>query len=255
MNQNDLAAICYQRNSLTEVIARIDLVSPVEAIAKELPKDIAKAALRRFPIDEPKPAFTQELLVTPQELHTRKKEFTEWNFYGRTREKRLTITSQALFVSYNKYEAYEPFREEFCSVVEVFFAACDEAQPSRLGLRYVNELKRPGENPLSWSDYVDSDLLGMFGYEVEGAEPSRIFHNFELAFDGFNLRFQFGIHNPDYPAPIRQKVFVLDFDAYYKGLLEPGDIPGALDSYHLQVQRLFERSITDRTREILNATE
>jgi uncharacterized protein (TIGR04255 family) len=249
----DLSTICYKKNFLKEVIARIDLVSPVEAIGKELPKTIAKAALKIFPIDEPKPAFTQEFLFSAQEMLTRKKEFTEWNFYGTSREKRLAITAQALFVTYLKYEKYEKFREEFCAIVDTFFATNKEAQPSRLGLRYIDELKLPGENPLDWNEYISPELLTMFGYKIEGAEASRIFHNLEFAFPNFHLRFQFGMHNPDHPAPIRQRVFVLDFDAYYKGLIEPGDISNALDAYHTQIQRLFERSITDKTREVLNA--
>jgi uncharacterized protein (TIGR04255 family) len=88
----------------------------------------------------------------------------------------------------------------------------------------------------------------MFTYQVTDAEPSRIFHNFEVVFSdlGFNMRFQFGLHNPDYPAPIRQRMFVLDFDAYCQGMIEPSDIPTVLDKYHAEIQRLFERSITTK---------
>jgi uncharacterized protein (TIGR04255 family) len=252
--EKDFRTIRYNRNFLKEVIARIDYVSPIEAIAKELPKDIAKTALKMFPIDEPRPIIEQEVMLSPKGIQATKRESTEWNFYGRNREKRLTITPNTLFVSHKKYESFESFSGEFLAIVNAVFSTFDNAQASRLGLRYVDELKLPVDNPLDWSKYVDNQLLGLFKYEIEGAEFARIFHNMVIIFPNFNIRFQFGIHNPDYPAPIRQKVFVLDFDASYKGLIDSADIPKALEEYHFQLQRLFEGSITDATREVMNAT-
>jgi uncharacterized protein (TIGR04255 family) len=253
--QPDLVSICYKRNFLTEVIARIDFVSPLDAVAKELPKAFSKVALMHFPIDEPKPAFAQELLVSEKEIATRRQEFMEWNFHGRNRDKRLTLTPQAFFVTYKKYEAYENLRTEFVAVVEVFFSCFEQAQPSRLGLRYINQLDVPGENPLDWGRYVNDRLLGLFSYSVQDAEPARIFHNFEAVFRNFNLRFQFGLHNPDYPAPIRRRLFILDYDAYFNGLLEPREISSSLDVYHDAIQALFEQSITDQLREVMRGAD
>jgi len=237
---------------LTEVIARIDLVSPLSSLASELPKGVSKAALAHFPIDEPKPAFTQELLVSANEIATRKQEFTEWNFYGRNREKRLKITPRAFFVVYKRYEDYKHLRSEFLTIVDGFFGCFDQAQPSRLGLRYINQLGVPGASPLDWQDCVSEDLLDLFSYTVEEAVPSRIWHNTEFVFDDFNLRFQFGVHNPDYPAPIRRRAFILDYDAYFQGLLEPQDIPDCLDKYHGAIQKMFERNITNKLREVMD---
>jgi uncharacterized protein (TIGR04255 family) len=250
--ESTLDSICYKQNFLTEVIARVDLVSPLPSLIKELPKDISKAALVSFPIEEPKPAFTQELLVSEKELATRKQEFTEWNFYGRNREKRLTIIPQAFYVVYKNYEKYENLRSDFLTIVESFFSCFEQAQPSRLGLRYINQLDVPGPSPLDWQEHVSKELLSLFSYTIEEAVPSRLFHNFEAVFSDFNLRFQFGVHNPDYPAPIRRRAFILDYDAYFQGLLEPKDIPECLNKYHNAIQKIFERSITNRLKEVMN---
>ncbi len=249
---NDLNSICYSRNFLTQVIARIDLVSPISSLAADLPKAVSKAALPHFPIPEPKPAVAHEMLVTPKETHTKKQEFTEWNFIGRNREKRLTLTQQSLVVAYQRYEKYETLRDEFRAISEVFFDEFPEAQPSRLGLRYVNEIELPTGDTLDWNELIDESLLGLFSFSIEGSQPARVFHNLEFVFDGFNLRFHFGVHNPDYPAPIRRKLFILDFDAYYQGLLESDDLPDTLDTFHAEIQKLFERTATDRFREVLH---
>jgi uncharacterized protein (TIGR04255 family) len=255
MNQESFDKICYRRNFLTAVIARVDLASPLESLGKELPKPISAEALRHFPISEPRPVRTQQISVSGDGLHAESsKEFTEWNFFGRDRGKRLTVATNALFIMYDRYERYENLRNEFGSMVKVFFENCSQAQANRLGLRYVNEVRPGSGTPLDWNDFIQPELLGMFPYSVDDAEPSRIFHNMEFAFadPSFNLRFQFGVFNPDYPAPIRQRVFTLDFDAYCQGLLEVTEIPGLLDKYHATIQSLFERSITQKTREAMN---
>lgn len=89
--------IDYRTNYLTEVIARLDLVSPIPSLANELPKEISKFALREFPIDEPKRAFTQQIEVAPDRLSTSRTDFTEWNFYGSNRDRRLALTPQFFF--------------------------------------------------------------------------------------------------------------------------------------------------------------
>ncbi len=254
-NEIDLNAICYNKNYLSEVIARIDLVSPLSSLEKEMPKEFSKIALEHFPIAEPKPVFTQELFVTQNELATRKKEFTEWNFHGESREKRLTVTPNAFFVTYKRYQKYENLREEFIALVEGFFRTFVDAQPKRIGLRYINELELDEENPLDWNEAISPEILGLLSYSVEGATPSRIFSTIEMVFNDFNMRFQFGIHNPDYPAPIRRKVFILDYDAYFQGLFENRDIASKLDCYHEAIQKMFERNIKAKIREAMNAVK
>jgi uncharacterized protein (TIGR04255 family) len=249
-------AILYKNNFLQEVIARIDLVSPISILINELPKEISTEALSNFPIDEPKKGFTQQVVFSPSKLITNKQEFTEWNFYGRDRKKMLRISPDSFFISYNKYETFDKLRAEFDSFKNCFFNLFKEAQPSRLGLRYINQIDLTNGNPFDWHDFLDSNLLNLLNYKVDGAKPSRIFHNYEVVFpDEYNLRFNFGLHNPDYPSPLRKRIFTLDYDAYYKGLMEPKNITDFLDSYHSSIQELFEHNITDKLRKVMNETK
>ena len=107
-------------------------------------------------------------------------------------------------------------------------------------------------NPLDWEEYISDELLGLLAYEVEGSDPIRIWHKLEFTFDDFIVRFQFGVNNPDHPAQIRRREFILDYDAYFEGLIEQQDIPDYLDKYHTAIQKMFERSITDKLREVMN---
>jgi uncharacterized protein (TIGR04255 family) len=71
--------------------------------------------------------------------------------------------------------------------------------------------------------------------------------------EAFNLRYRLGMHNPDYPARIRQKVFVLDLDAYTQSAVDLRGVGCLLDDFHATIQRYFELSITDRLRSLMNA--
>jgi len=269
---NGFEHICYKRNFLQRVIARLDFLAPFPRANEPLPTELTQEILRRFPIAEPKQAFAQEfeVAVATQELKTHRTEFTEWRFFGRNREKQLTLQPGVLggkqftlqhgflWIEVKQYERYETLREEFLAVCTAFFRSFPDApQPSRLGLRYINVFERLGEDmPLTdWSGFFHPSLLEAFKFAPpeDCGMLSRVFHNMEFAFDECSLRFQFGMNNPDYPARMRRKSFVLDYDSYFQGAIDQSAIGDLLDRFHGKTQQYFERSIGDKTREVLNA--
>lgn len=248
----ELEKIRYKRNYLTEVIARVDLAAPITELEKKLPDNIKNSVREYFPKFEPQTAFSHTVKLELKEVKTEKVEFTQWNFYGKEREKKLTIQPSAILVVYNDYKTYEQLRGEFTSIINDVCREFDQAQPGRLGLRYINQIEFNNSIRVKWEEYINSELMGLLAYRIGNAEPSRIFHNYEAVFEELNLRFQFGLHNPDYPAPIKRNVFVLDIDAYHSGLIDFSEIPKRLDEHHLEIQKIFERSITENLRSKMN---
>jgi uncharacterized protein (TIGR04255 family) len=57
--------------------------------------------------------------------------------------------------------------------------------------------------------------------------------------------------NADYPAAIRKKSFILDYDAYYQGPQNLEDVKHNIDIFHEAVQTLFEYSISDELRSLM----
>lgn len=246
-------SIIYKRNFVDKVIIRVDFLSPIKSIESTLPQQLSQAILTNFPISEPKQAVAQELQISPsQEVSAQKKSFTEWYFHGRNREKTLVVIAGSIFVIHDSYETYENVRDEFMGILKTFFSVFKEVQPSRLGLRYINKIHFPEGNPLEWNKYIIPQMLALLDFPMDKTYLSRLFHNLEFAFDDCNVRFQFGLHNPDFPAKIRQKVFLLDLDAYHQGAIDPAEIHGSLDNYHEHIQELFELSITDEFRKKMN---
>jgi uncharacterized protein (TIGR04255 family) len=122
---------------------------------------------------------------------------------------------------------------------------------SRFGLRYFNNIELTDPRLTDWDAYLDKNLLSIFNLADDRTKISRAFHNLELNFGDMNLTFLYGMHNPDYPAPIKQKTFVLDFDAYILKSQDKDEVVSNLEVMHERIQSMFEKNITEQLREIM----
>ncbi|MGD9726888.1 MAG: TIGR04255 family protein [Nitrospiraceae bacterium] len=247
-------SVLYKTNFVDQVIIRVDFLSPIKDLERDLPLQLSQSALSRFPIAEPRQAVAKEFQVSANEpVKEKNSSYTEWHFHGRNREKSLVILPSAIFISYKSYTKYEIVREDFLATLKSAFDTFKQAQPSRLGLRYINKITLSEPNPLEWARYINNKMLCLFSWTEDKAALTRLFHTLEFAYEDFNLRYQFGMQNPDFPAKIRQKIFTLDLDAYHQGPLEYSEIGSRCDAYHAQIQHYFEVTITDALREKMNA--
>lgn len=241
--------IVYKRNHLCNVIARLDLVTPIQEVGQRLPDAVRSAALTHYPAEDPRQAVLQQVVLGLTSAPGPSEAFVEWHFHGPSREKEFVIIPSAVFVEWTRYERYESLRSEFMSVVEAFLEAYPAAQIGRIGLRYVNVIELGQGAPLDWTPYIERGLLGVLRYAARQPGASRVVHHIEWVRDGLSLALRFGVPNPDYPAPARRRSFFLDYDAYHQGLLESSDIGDQLDRHHAAIQGLFEANITDALRE------
>jgi uncharacterized protein (TIGR04255 family) len=249
--------ICYRKNFLEEVIARVDFLSPLQGVETSLPQRLTEIALNGFPIPDPQDAYESQVEMGPQGVSTKREtKFKSWQFHGKDRTKILVIQPGSVVVQHKAYENYEVVKAEFATILDRVSELFPDVQSSRVGLRYVNVIKLAEQDPTNWSAYIAPQLLSLFAFPPEADRPalSRVFHNVELAFDTFNLTCRLGMHNPDYPARIRQKVFVLDLDAYSQTVVHTREVGSLLDDFHSAIQRYFEHSITDKLRSIMNAS-
>ena len=190
-------------------------------------------------------------MISPSDTKERSIETKEWHYYGKNRKKHLTITPVMVFVEYDKYEYYEMLKDDFISVVESLFISYPKIHVKRLGLRYIDEIAIPNESPTEWNKYLKPKLNTVFSLFKNKDKISRAFHVLEFNFGGDLLRFQFGMFNPDYPSPIKKKIYTLDFDMYVTKLLDKYEIDDTLDRFHEKVNVSFEDVITDELRQIM----
>ncbi|MFC1854955.1 TIGR04255 family protein, partial [Thermodesulfobacteriota bacterium] len=123
---------------------------------------------------------------------------------------------------------------------------------SRFGLRYINTIVLKGVNFFDWRGYIDNKLLSILKLTSKQEYITRAFNLIELQYPNFAMKFQYGMHNPDYPASIKKKVFVLDYDAYHNGQISLNDVKDKLSEFHKAINKKFENSINAKLRAKLN---
>lgn len=251
MNNNNVNRRKYKKDFLKKVIVRVDFDTPLPIATNGPAKSIYSTVKDRFPITEEKKVIGKELLIGPNATKERSIESKEWHYYGKNREKHLTISPNVMFIEYNKYEYYEMLREDFLSVSDALFNAYPKLQVKRLGLRYIDNIDIPEENPTEWDKYLKPELNTTFAIAEKKETISRAFHILEFNYGEDLLRFQFGMFNPDYPATIKKKIYTLDYDMYVAKLLDKTDIGETLDRFHKKINRSFEEIITDELRKIM----
>jgi len=255
VSNNNVKRRKYKKDFLNKVIVRIDFDTPLPIATNGPAKSVYGPVKERFAITEEKKVIGKEFLIGPGATKERSIESKEWHYYGINREKHLTITPNVMFIEYNKYEYYEMLREDFLSVSDALFNAYPRLQVKRLGLRYIDNIDIPDENPTEWDKYLKPELNTIFAIAEKKETISRAFHVLEFNFGEDLLRFQFGMFNPDYPAPIKKKIYTLDYDMYVAKLLDKIDIGETIDRFHKEINRFFEGIITDELRKIMEPSD
>ena len=75
----------------------------------------------------------------------------------------------------------------------------------------------------------------------------------EYYYDDMHLNFRYGMFNSNYPNPIKEMEFALDFDCYCDEALNGiSNIIEHINTGHEKIQNLFEESITDALRGVMN---
>lgn len=247
-------ATCYRKNYLVDVVAKIDFVSPAKALSSPvLPELVQQAIKERYQIYEPTTGLVQGIEISESGVSPQKREeFHQWVYHGSEREKTLMLSKRFLHVSLKKYKNYEGFKLDVIEPIKKLAAAEGEMYISRTGLRFINIfdglVNSYNEIPTYFSHMISSQFNNM----MEAGNCSRSFLVSEYLYDEIKLRQQTGIYNPDYPATIKKKDFVVDIDAYIDTPHAFSDVAKLLDGLHEKIQFHFESCITSDMRKILN---
>jgi uncharacterized protein (TIGR04255 family) len=247
--------MAYTKTFLHRVIARLDFVEPIDALRKEMKDGLRDEILKMFPIYEPSDVRMKGVELSPQGVSVKDEEHKEWSFWKRDRRRSCKISHNALIVEALDYDQFEPFRHEFMELVSRFKRHFGGTVVQRLGLRFINVIELPTGDPFDWNDLLHPNLTASLAFPIdEYWAIVRCFQNLELKIGEHFLRMQFGMHNPDYPSIIKTKHFVLDYDDYVNGTIGSVEEVGeTLSQAGRNICRLFELSIQDSLREIMNS--
>jgi uncharacterized protein (TIGR04255 family) len=248
--------ICYKRNFLTDVIARIDFVTPLSPLEKTLPTKFSDAVRNIFPIVVPSELvnFEVKVEVGVESARSDQTRIKQWQFFGKEREKVLSITSYALDVGYKQYRTYEGMKAEFMVAVDALARLCPDARIKRFGLRYINKISIEGSTRIAEvTRYIAPKLLCSGSFFKPSEKLTRLFHIAEWKNGDLDVRFQYGFPNPDYPAVMKRPDLILDLDCYVQVVHDLNETLRFMDSTHSEIQRIFESSISEALRKKMNA--
>jgi len=246
----------YRADFLKNVTVRMDFNKNLYQISSELPSGLREKAQEFFPRMQRKAALAEQIEMKcgsePVRRHVKE---NHWFFQGEGGEMNLCIAPNFLWMDYKRYPGFEVLRKTFLGIAEALFDAFPDVPDlavNRLGLRYFNNIELSEPNPADWSAYLSPNLLSIFSVAEDTNAIARAFHNLEMNYGDMNLTFLYGMYNFDYPAPIRQKSFTLDFDGYVAKPLMREALPASLDILHGRIVHYFESSITDTLRGLMN---
>jgi uncharacterized protein (TIGR04255 family) len=241
--------VYYQKSFLKEVVARIDFANPIEKLDKGVPSKLVGTIVKSFPIIEPTDVVMQEIAIEGNDLKSKHTAIKQWNYYSKERDRQLSLAPQNVFVQYKSYSSYDEAKGQFGAVVDSLNTAFPYTLASRFGLRYINQIDLALDDPTDWDAYIDAKLLCSRDFYRADESITRLITITELKYGDMGIRFQFGMPNPDYHAPVRRPLFVLDLDASISEAHELTETMRYMDEAHDRIQGIFERSITPALRE------
>ncbi|MDX1915425.1 MAG: TIGR04255 family protein [Methylophilus sp.] len=249
-----MSDICYKKNYLAEVIARIDFAQLVTTLNQPiLPEKIQEVLKSRYKIFEPSKAVTQGVTITEAGITTDSQEFQQWVYHGENREKTITINHHSITISLREYKDYENFKLDVIEPIQAISNAEGGVFINRTGLRYVNIFPNTNNNYAEISERFIEMIAAPYQSIIDLDNLSRHIQISEYIYDEIKLRIQSGIFNPDYPAKVKNKEFVLDFDAFMDTPHSFENMNNLFDELHKTIEGKFELLITDKLRSELNA--
>ena len=255
--------ICYKKNYLSEVIAKVDFATPLSQLqGSALPKEVADVIQKRYPIFEPQKEIRNEIVLKIGKVEedeadvggvsTNSVEFNKLVFFGENREKTITITPESIYVNLKNYKDYNDFKLDIIEPIEKIISVGNNGQIARTGLRFVNIFRGLITEYEDIAKYFAPMISSPSSALIDNQNCSRSILITEYLIDEIKVRMQTGIFNPDYPAKIKNKEFVLDLDAYIDIPHVVTDAKDFFDRLHTAIQEKFESCITADLREVLN---
>lgn len=246
--------ICYKKNHLQEVVARIDFSAPIKELNEAvLPENVQKVIKSRYPIFEPSKGLIQDFVFNEQGVEAKQKEFQQWVYHGENREKTITVAQDFITVSIKQYSDYDEFKLDVIEPIEEISKIDLNISIKRTGLRYVNVFPSKSQSYEEIATKFHPMIAAPFSNIEDVDRLSRMVGITEYIQDEVKCRVRSGIFNPDFPAKIKNREFILDIDAFIDTPHRFSNINELFDSLHVVIQGKFEALILDGLRGELNA--
>ncbi len=255
-----LNKICYKRNFLRQVLIRIDFLNYVES-----EKILSSKIINKIKVYFPQHGKQQLVKFSSININinennnidtkgTNSVDGIQQDFYDDNRKK-LTISNKFIVFEIRVYDSFSKVCDYVTDIFKEVFSV-NNITVMRTGVRYINIFD--SSQVKITKNLFNASIAATLGtktlYEGSHIQCIRSLHTNEYQVnDDMMLKFQYGMYNPNYPSLLQKKDFVLDYDCSYSFPLSSfEDVMHYLQKGHDTIQYLFENSIGDPLREVLN---
>ena len=253
-----LSKICYKKSFLNQVIVRIDFMEYVPT--EKIYSDSIESSIQDF---FPRKGKTQVIkfnainfvldINNPKNSNAKNDtvEGEQREYFSANLKNKLIVSNMFLIFEIHQYTSFDEHSKWLKGIIQSIFSECKPVA-IRTGMRYIN-LFNSDEIKLRKS-YFSSEISAGLKNKIDPKDHlTRSMHLAEYRFNNLVLNFRYGMFNPNYPSLLRTNSFSLDYDCFSNDAFSSSDdVLEVLRQGHDEIQRLFETSITDALRKVMN---
>lgn len=248
----------YEKDFLTKVICELRY-DPILGLKSENLAEIERQCKELLPRSRIRENIEiSGTLSGDAELSTEvPKRYQEWIFHNDDNGASLLVSRTLLRYQQQKYAGKEGFFQDFSLIWQAFRDVYGVTALTRVGLRYVNQIRPGAGDPLHWEGLLQQSVIDS-AISVSGdlsSSLSKSMHELRFTFDNHRLTMRFGLLNEDFPNPVADRAFLLDFDCYSGGLTEANELVNNLEIFHSTIGKQFERYIDKGLRELMEIVD
>lgn len=253
----NLQNIKYKRNFLAKVIIKIDFLSLLDESIVFAPNvlNIIQAYFQYNDKDLIKTINNINFKTSSSEIL----QIIEKRYKNNSGKILCSISKECFFLEFDTYESFTILLDYITKIFSELYKSKNKIQIKRIGLRYINLFD---ENKIKiQKNYFVKELHDIMDFKNKKINEmdmliSRGFLNLEYFNEDNRTIYKFGKNNSQYPGEIIGKSLLLDIDSIFKGLCDKEeDLIAIIKKNHDIAQGLFEQTITDEFRELLNKDE
>lgn len=250
----------YRKHQLVEVICQLRFPTILSISARE-PADFQEAIRRDFPqykrlLEQAQPKISG----VPGNLRVEEgNRVTNYQFLSADGRWKVNLTNNFVALATPAYTKWEDFAAKLDLILAQFIPIYQPAYFERVGLRFINVFSRKALDleGVPFRELLQPGYLGLLGEDdVREESFARSGQDIELAVSGgCRVKLHAG------PGMLQRGTvkdnevkFILDNDIFMNGKLPVAQCAPALQTVHIQADRLFAGAITQRLHEAMEPT-